>query len=611
MSFLAPLAFAFAGTLPVVVLFYLLKRKRVVRLVSSTILWQRFLSESQASAPFQRLRHHWLLILQLLMLALVIFGLARPYFSGKQKGGRLLVAILDGSASMQSRDESPSRFAKARAEARALADSLQDSDRMVVLLAAGATEVRQSPTSQKSALRRAIDGCRPADTATKLIEAFRLAQPLVRDQPDAEVHLFSDGAVPGLGDSEFEGMNVVFHKVGKRCANVGIVNLDVRAHPDDPARRAVFASVANPGSNVVETLAELSFNGRVVESRPVQLRPRETLPLVFSTAQDEQDGVFTLRLAVEDDLECDNTASVVSQMPQPARVLLLSRGNRFLERALSAVPQSKVTVTQGDEDSAEYDLTVIDDVIPAKWPQGNVLAIRSAAPGWLNVDGRVEGPPIVDWVATHPLLRFVGFDNVQVAESLKVKTPGWAQSVVESPATSLILAGERDRQRVVWIGFDLLQSNWPLRVSFPIFIANVVEWLNPASQRAGLLNVRAGDPLKVPVSPGAPSVGVTLPDGSKRALPVAVGAKETGFAETWLHGVYRFASGTNQTSICVNLLSATETDTTPREEVRFGRYTRSAATTVKPASVETWRWFAALGLSVLLFEWWFYHRRTA
>src|SRR5213593_1266705 len=105
MHFLAPIAFAFAATIPVVVVFYLLKRKRVVKLVSSTLLWQRFLAETQASAPFQRLRHNWLLILQLLMLALLIFALARPYFAGQSRSSRLRVLILDASASMQSIDE--------------------------------------------------------------------------------------------------------------------------------------------------------------------------------------------------------------------------------------------------------------------------------------------------------------------------------------------------------------------------------------------------------------------------------------------------------------------------------------------------------------------------
>ena len=50
MNFLAPAAFFFALALPVVVVFYMLKRKRVVKLVSSTLLWQKFLADTQASA---------------------------------------------------------------------------------------------------------------------------------------------------------------------------------------------------------------------------------------------------------------------------------------------------------------------------------------------------------------------------------------------------------------------------------------------------------------------------------------------------------------------------------------------------------------------------------
>src|SRR2546425_10646659 len=65
MNFLAPFGFAFAAAIPVVIVFYLLKRKRQVRLVSSTLLWQKFLAETQASAPFQRLRHNWRMSSQL------------------------------------------------------------------------------------------------------------------------------------------------------------------------------------------------------------------------------------------------------------------------------------------------------------------------------------------------------------------------------------------------------------------------------------------------------------------------------------------------------------------------------------------------------------------
>src|SRR5688500_17368803 len=136
MNFLAPVAFWFAATLPIVVVFYLLKRKRVVKLVSSTLLWQKFLAETQANAPFQKLRHNWLLILQLLLLIFAIVALSRPYFAGDAKSASLRVVILDASASMQSTDESPSRFEKARGEALKWVDGLRDQDQMLVLQAA-------------------------------------------------------------------------------------------------------------------------------------------------------------------------------------------------------------------------------------------------------------------------------------------------------------------------------------------------------------------------------------------------------------------------------------------------------------------------------------------
>src|SRR6202140_942336 len=182
MSFLAPAAFAFAAAIPVVVLFYLLKRKRVVKLVSSTLLWQQFLAETQASAPFQKLRRNWLLLLQILLLILAVLALSRPYFATKAKSSELRVLILDASASMESTDETPSRFEKARKQALDWVDSLRDGDKMVVLQVAANTEVIQSETSEKSALRNAINRCKVVDAPTRLAPALKMAESLVRDR---------------------------------------------------------------------------------------------------------------------------------------------------------------------------------------------------------------------------------------------------------------------------------------------------------------------------------------------------------------------------------------------------------------------------------------------
>ena len=616
MSFLAPAAFAFAAALPVVIVFYLLKRKRVVRLVSSTLLWQRFLAETQANAPFQRLRKNWLLILQLLMLALVIFALARPYFMGKSKPTRLRIAVLDGSASMQATDEKPSRFEQARAEALQWVDGLRDDEQMMVLLAGARTEVKQSPTTDKAALRRALQACAPSDAPTRLAEALKTAGAFTFEKRGeeevtfGEIHLFSDGLAPDLDELANKNLPLVYHRIGQSANNLGLVSIDVRANPDDPAQRAIFTKVANLSTNAQQTDLELLFDGILVETRPLNLPPTNTVPLVFVVPQ-SQDGVFTARLSAKDDLAADNQASIISLLPQPVKVLLVTRGNRFLEKALRAPPNVQLSVAALLTDFAEaFDIVVLDDVVPTVWPKANTLAIHTVNTNWFPGWNTAKMPPIVDWRNTHPLLRFVNFDNVQIAETLAVKMPAWGVSLVDSPETPLVVAGEIDRHKLLWIGFDTLQSTWPLRIAFPIFMANAVDWLNPSSTDAERFMVRAGDSFRFAPAQPVASAEVTKPDGTKVRLPVEADVGELVFGDTARQGVYRLKAGTNDVTFCVNLLDSFESNIAPREELPFGKYGKVTATTLKRANLELWRWIAAAGLLVLLFEWWWYHKRS-
>jgi len=611
MNFLTPLAAWFAATIPVVVLFYLLKRRRVVLKVPSTVLWQKYLAETQASAPFQKLRKNWLLFLQILLLALAVFGLTRPFFAGQQTPSSLRVLILDASASMQSSDVAPSRFEAARSEALRWVDGLKPGQSMVVLQAGPRTEVRQSATSDRQALRRALQAAAVTDGPARAGEALKMAESLIRDVSDAEIHLFSDGAISGLETFENHNLPLVFHRVGERLNNVAITSLDVRTNPENPNQRAVFASVANLTAAPVATTVELGFAGDTLDVRPVTIPAGETESLVFLVSQ-QADGEFTVRHTTADDLSVDNQSSVMSLLPRPVKVLLVSRGNRFLEKAIRSVGAVDLsTVGEAPLDTAAWDVVVLDDVAPTVWPRGNVLAVRVAEPDWFEATGAVRAPPVVDWKSTHPLLRFVNLDNVQVAEASGVKTPRWGTVLVESPQTPLVVAGEVGRQRVVWIGFDLLASNWPLRVSFPMFVANAIEWLNPATTSAERRNVRAGEPIRLDVPEGTTAVDVRPPGEGWRSIPVNQGSTELVFGGTDRQGSYGVRWGTNETAVVVRALDVQESNSTPRKEIQMGRYGGTVATTMRSANLEIWRWFAGVALAVLLFEWWFYHRRTA
>ncbi|HYE30410.1 MAG TPA: VWA domain-containing protein, partial [Methylomirabilota bacterium] len=596
MRFLTPEAFWFAASIPVVILFYLLKRKRIIQVVSSTLLWQRFLAENQANAPFQKLRKNWLLFLQLLLLLLAILALARPYFSGKSSGGRMIVAIIDASASMQSADAKPTRFDVAKEKALELVRSLHDTDEMVLLVSAANTEVKQSATSEKGLLRTSIQQLRPTDAAGRINEALKLAETLIQNRQKPEIHLFSDGAYENLEEFESRALPLSYHRIGEGANNVGIVNMDVRANPDNPSQRAVFATVQNFSSNRWELQAELRFEDAVVEVKPITLAPGEASPQVFITSQ-AKDGVFTLMLSGDDDLKLDNRAQLVSLLPQPVKTLLVTPGNRFLEKALKAAPNvllEKAATYSGD--ASQYDLVVLDTLTPPEWPNRNVLAF-GIAPTNLFAGGakELESPVVVDWKGSHPLLRFVTFDNVQVGTALGVQTPTWAMSLVESHETPLLLAGDVGKQRVVWVGFDSVKSTWPLRVSFPIFIANAVEWLNPSSIQAAQLNLTAGQPLRLGLQDHT-EAQITLPSGASVTRAIDPARGELVFGETQQQGVYRLKAGTNNLAFCVSLLNQRESDITPKSELQFGTYAKAAATTVRQANLEFWRWIALGGL---------------
>ncbi|MCC6805355.1 MAG: BatA domain-containing protein, partial [Anaerolineae bacterium] len=104
MSFLTPLAFFGALlAIPIILLYMLRLRHREVT-VSSTYLWQQLLHDKEANTPWQRLRRNLLLLLQLIILALLVLALARPFVIVPAVSAGQIAVLLDASASMNATD---------------------------------------------------------------------------------------------------------------------------------------------------------------------------------------------------------------------------------------------------------------------------------------------------------------------------------------------------------------------------------------------------------------------------------------------------------------------------------------------------------------------------
>src|SRR4030095_7985536 len=84
----------------------------------------------------QRLQRDPLLILQLLALLALAFALARPAVTVMGHGTKLIVFVLDTSASMKATDASPSRAARAQRQALDVVSRLGAGAEVMVIEAA-------------------------------------------------------------------------------------------------------------------------------------------------------------------------------------------------------------------------------------------------------------------------------------------------------------------------------------------------------------------------------------------------------------------------------------------------------------------------------------------
>src|SRR5688572_16583726 len=124
MRFLNPTAFLWAALAVPIIIFYILKIRLRRTPVSTLLFWQQIFEQKQPRSIWQHLRHLLSLLVQLAMLALLVFALAEPFFRSQAQGARRLVLVVDNSASMNATDLTPSRLEKAKQQGLRIIDGL-------------------------------------------------------------------------------------------------------------------------------------------------------------------------------------------------------------------------------------------------------------------------------------------------------------------------------------------------------------------------------------------------------------------------------------------------------------------------------------------------------
>ncbi|MFN2271744.1 MAG: vWA domain-containing protein [Anaerolineae bacterium] len=625
MGFLVPIALAFAAlSIPILILYMLKLRRRDV-LVSSTLLWQRLLRDREANAPWQRLRRNLLLFLQLAVLALLTLALARPFIPTPVIVSGSVVILLDASASMQATDvaDGPTRFDAAVRAARDVIADLGTNDVATIVAVGPQPQVLASASGDRALLRRVLDGARPSDGAADWGAAFALASASLTGAADAKAVIISDGALPEAlpalpGD-------VRFVSVGGGNANLAITALATREGDAGPQ---AFLRLVNYSDMDAEPLIEFSADGALFDARRLAVPAHGSADLTLTDLPYNM-RVLQARLAdasiddassVDDALSVDNVAWAVHTPPASGRVLLVSEGNLFLERALGALPSVELVRLAPDQPlpTEPYDLYVYDGVFTGTLPAGNLWFIgptSSVGDGFpIEVGGVFTSTAITGVAADDPLLRYVDLSNVHVLQARRVEPPPGARVLVEARGGPLLFVAERPEGRLAVLTFDLHDSDLPLQIAFPILTANLADWLLPQGMARFPATVRPGDPVAIPIDPEATEIAVIAPNGERHTI--VPGEQAPVFVATDRLGVYRVeqvgqGGDVLQSAVfAVNLFDETESDIAPREVVMVGRAEVTAEPEGEEGRHEFWPWLAGVALCVVAVEWWAYHVGT-
>ncbi len=606
MTFLAPAAAALALTLPVIVALYFLRIRRPTRIVPALHLWPDQIRDRQANVPWQRLRFSRLLLLQLLVAAVLVGAAVQPVLPAGAGLAPHSIVLLDASASMQAKDVQPSRLEEAKREIGAMIDQLGPQDRMTLIAMQSKPRIVASASGDHDAMRRALDDVTASNGPADMTAALSLAAGIARAGEQSRAYLYSDGIIEPLRTAFANGLPfpIEYHRIGVSGENVGLTSLVVRTGAQT---RAAYLRVHNFGQQSRTFTVEWRSDAGLIDVRPLSLTGGQAQDLVLPVP--DSASTVTARIDARDNFSLDDAVTAIARTPSAFRVLLVTPGNVFLEQALRLRTDFQVDVVTpaAYRGAAAYAMTVFDRFSPATLPNAPFVLVDPPAGSQLAGAAAVGIGRVRASDAGDPLLTNVSLQDVHVARSQDLNTSRFGRALITSVQTPLVLVRDQPFRQVL-VGFDIHDSDFPLRIGFPILIQNLSEWMLPPSVPSR--SFHPDESVTVVPETGATVVSVVRPDGSRREL--TAGSIAT-FADTDLVGIYTVeqtvAGKVDRAWFAVNLFSEAASQLAPVDRLTLPPARAfPASQSAHRGFLQVWPWIALVALLLVVAEWLAFHR---
>lgn len=634
---LTPKGLALLGLAAPLVLLYILKVRRKRKRVASTWLWASAKRDLIARSPWKKLIAEVPLLLELLALLLFALALARPATRGRALTGDHVAIIVDASASMSaestSGDKATTRMELAQKVAADMLSSLAPGSDALLLEAGREARVVAPLDRDVVRLKSALAGMRAQDVEGDLGAAVALATDRLRQLGGSRrIVVITDGNLAAPAALSGVSLPIEVVTVGSPVDNAAIVRVDVRSGIEPTLKREqvqAFLMVANFGKTPRELYVTMREDNAsdVLASRKVLVQPgeRQAVVLDFLPATGDYRRGLVFDIAPHDKMEVDDMAfarvpagdklPVIYAAPDPAKTSV------WLERAIVSDPATDLkTIALADlakPGSVEMDaFVVVEGACPDALPGGDVLIVAPPTGKCLGtVVGRtLEHPAITSWESGDARMRFLTLDGVTIGRATALQPEGPTQELIRTQEGTIATDVSTPTRTGTLLGFDVGDSDWPLKASFVLFVRNLLEQARVHRAHGVTGPARAGEPLRVRLPASAKTVEVIGPTGDKLDASLRNGLAVV--PEIAKVGLYKLSwQGPEAGSLVApaNLTSLAESDlgsVMAPASAGGDEKVKVTAAGAEPDAHNEWTWVLALAaLGFVLFDVWFLTRK--
>jgi hypothetical protein len=495
------------------------------------------------------------------------------------------------------------------------------------------------------------------------------------------IQLYSDGRLPDLDQVRLQNDisqrdELTYHVIGDKDSwNIGIVSMRADRDFDDASKATVFVSLQSSSTKPRTVDVQLSVEGSVVGVQRVEIaaaaRSKVAIKLESATVEEDvitpetrgvifqiqraEGAIVTARIIPDkvapnergDVLATDDTGYLSLPPARRLAVAAITDGNLWLRLSLEGMrlarPAKFISTSEGQAflgsaEAAEFDVIVLDRWIPTitddkgasapGLPPGRFLVFGATPPPPFGLDDLGPGKQGValSWKRDHPVMRGVQMEDLSFTDSraMAIARSSPVVSLAEGPSGPIIAESSDLTRRAIFVTFNPLVSNWPLKTSSLVFLAKSLDYLGRDAMDTQSLTAQPGATLTQRLPRGVGSVSLTPPDRSRPITLTQQPSGEVVYGPLRDVGIYTLAwtgpaggldtpvNNQVRRAVSVNLADPAESDVTPRTVLQTASRVVTAQQEGAGGGIQRlWPYLLLAALAVLLVEWWFYNRKVA